>query len=75
MEIAMKALWIVPLLTGAMLVAAPIMAKDNAAPATSGNRGQIGTANAEAAANQPFVASGADLKGPPQRFPAGQTPE
>jgi hypothetical protein len=52
---------------------------------TGGNRGQTGgggqasanqdPANPEAAQNQPWVASGEDLKGPPQRFPAGQTPE
>jgi hypothetical protein len=31
--------------------------------------------NPEAAQNQPWMATGEDLKGPPQRFPAGQTPE
>jgi hypothetical protein len=40
-----------------------------------GSRGQTGTGNPEAAANQPFMATGADLKGLPQQFPAGQTPE
>jgi len=29
----------------------------------------------EAAANQPLMATGVDLKGPPRRFPANQTPE
>lgn len=71
----MKPFWIVPLFAGAMLVAAPIMAQDNSGAAPGGNRGQAGTGNPEAAANQPFMATGADLKGPPQQFPAGQTPE
>jgi len=77
----MKAFWIVPLVAGAMLAVAPIMAQDNsgAAPggmgSSGGNRGQTGTGNPEAAANQPFMATGVDLKGPPQQFPAGQTPE
>jgi len=80
----MKPFWIVPLFAGAMLAAAPIMAQDNAGTApegrgstgwTGGNRGQTGTADPDAAANQPFMASGVDLKGPPQQFPAGQTPE
>jgi hypothetical protein len=31
--------------------------------------------NPEAAENQPLMATGAGLKGPPQRFPAGQMPE
>jgi hypothetical protein len=34
-----------------------------------------GKTNPEAAENQPLMATGRDLKGPPQRFPAGQTPE
>ena len=80
----MKLFWIVPLLAGAMLVAAPIMAQDNSGTGpggmgstgwTGGTRGQTGTGNPEAAANQPFMATGVDLKGQPQQFPAGQTPE
>jgi hypothetical protein len=31
--------------------------------------------DAEAAKDQPEMASGEDLKGPPQKFPAGKTPE
>jgi hypothetical protein len=31
--------------------------------------------NPEAPQNQPLMATGAGLEGPPQRFPAGQTPE
>ena len=31
--------------------------------------------NPEAPENQPLMATGAGLEGPPQRFPAGQTPE
>jgi hypothetical protein len=31
--------------------------------------------NPDAPQNQPLMATGADLEGPPQRFPAGQTPE
>lgn len=71
----MKPFWIVPLFAGAMLAAAPIVAQDNSGSAPGGNRGQAGTGNLEAAGNQPFMATGIDLKGPPQQFPAGQTPE
>ena len=80
----MKPFWIVPLFAGAMLAAAPSTAQDTsgAAPGgmesagqAGGSRGQTGTGNPEAAANQPFMATGADLKGLPQQFPAGQTPE
>ena len=85
----MKPFWIVPLFAGAMLAAAPIMAQDImaqdnsvAAPEgrgstgwTGGNRGPTGTGNPETAKDQPFMASGVDLKGPSQQFPAGQTPE
>jgi hypothetical protein len=80
----MKPFWIVPLFVGAMLAAVPIMAQDNTGAApdgmgstgwTGGNRVPSGTGNPEAAANQPLMASGVDLKGPPQQFPAGQTPE
>ncbi|WP_137046144.1 hypothetical protein [Pseudolabrys sp. FHR47] len=31
--------------------------------------------NSEAAKDQPLMATGVDLKGPPTRFPANQTPE
>jgi hypothetical protein len=80
----MKPFWIVPLFAGAMLAAAPIMAQDNTGTApegrgstgwTGGNRGPGGIDNPEAAKDQPFMASGVDLKGPPQQFAAGQTPE
>jgi hypothetical protein len=76
----MKTLWIVLLFAGAMLAAAPIMAQDmmaqdNAGTAPAGNRGPTGVADSEAAANQPFMATGVDLKGPPQQFTAGQTPQ
>jgi len=67
----MKPFWIVPLFAGAMLAAAPMMssAQDNPT-ATSQNN-----ADPDAAQNQPFMATGLDLKGPPRQFPAGQTPE
>jgi hypothetical protein len=71
----MKPFWIVPLFAGAMLAATPIMAQNNSGTAPGGNRGPTGTGNPESAANQPFMATGVDLKGPPQQFPAGQTPE
>jgi hypothetical protein len=85
----MKPFWIVPLFAGAMLAAAPItvqvtLAQDNSGTAaegrgstgwTGGNRGPTGAVNPEAAKGQPFMASGLDLKGPPQQFPPGQTPE
>lgn len=72
----MKPFWIVPLFAGAMLAAAPLMAQDNSGTTPAGgNRGQIGTGNPEAAANQPFMVTGVDLNGPPQQFSAGQTPE
>ncbi len=80
----MRLFWIAPLFAAAILAAAPIMAQDNLGTAPEGrestgwtgsNRGPTGTANPESAANQPFMATGVDLKGPPQQFPAGQTPE
>ena len=42
-----------------------------------GNREQADTAkpNPESASQQPEMATGQDLKGPPMRFPAQQTPE
>ena len=40
------------------------------------HRGQTGTGNPRSrAGNQPFMATGVDLKGPPQQFPGQQTPE
>jgi hypothetical protein len=37
--------------------------------------GQGASQNPEDAKNQPWMATGEDLKGPPKQFPAGQTPE
>lgn len=37
--------------------------------------GQSGSTDPEAAKNQPAMATGKDLKGPPEQFPAGKTPE
>lgn len=37
--------------------------------------GQGASQNPEDAKNQPWMATGEDLKGPPQQFPAGKTPE
>ena len=84
----MKSLRVLPLVTGAILFAATITVSaqgngnSGTAPEgmrstgwTGGNRGQTGTANPATAKDQPFMASGVDLKGPPQQFPAGQTPE
>jgi hypothetical protein len=64
----MKPFWIVPLFAGAMLAAAPMVsaAQDNPKPAAT---------DPDAAQNQPFMATGLDLKGPPRQFPADQTPE
>ena len=44
---------------------------------TGGNRGQAdpGKPNPESASQQPFMATGQDLQGPPMQFPAQQTPE
>ena len=69
----MKPFWIVPLFAGAMLAAAPMMssAQDNPNPtATSRDK-----ADSEAAQNQPFMATGLDLKGSPRQFRANETPE
>jgi hypothetical protein len=67
----MKPFWIVPLLAGATLAAAPMMssAQDNPT-ATSRDK-----ADPEAAQNQPFMATGLELKGPPRQFRANETPE
>jgi hypothetical protein len=73
----MKPFWIVPLFAGAMLAAAPMMsaAQDNPKPdATTQNKAAAAT-DPDAAQNQPFMATGLDLKGPPRQFPADQTPE
>jgi hypothetical protein len=74
-EVAMKTLWIVPLVAGAMLAAAPMIsaAQDNPKPAATDKA--AAATDPEAAQNQPFMATGLDLKGPPRQFPAGQTPE
>ena len=72
----MKPFWIVPLFAGAMLAAAPMMsaAQDNPKlAATSQNK--AAPTDPDAAQNQPFLATGLDLKGPPRQFPADQTPE
>jgi hypothetical protein len=84
----MESLRVLPLVTGAIMMAATITASaqgnanSGTAPEgmgstgwTGGNRGQTGTGNPEAAKDQPFMATGVDLKGPPRQFPAGQTPE
>lgn len=44
--------------------------------ATSGQaKSEPEATNPEAAENQPWMATGSDLNGPPQRFPADKTPE
>jgi hypothetical protein len=69
----MKPFWIVPLFAGAMLAAAPMMsaAQDNPKPAATSRD----KADPEAPQNQPFMATGLDLKGPPRQFRANETPE
>jgi hypothetical protein len=73
----MKPFWMVPVFAGAMLVAAPMMsaAQDNPKPAATTQNKAAAATDPDAAQNQPFMATGLDLKGPPQQFPAGQTPE
>jgi hypothetical protein len=73
----MKTFWIVPLFAGAMLAAAPMMsaAQDNPKPAAISQNKATPATDPDAAQNQPFMATGLDLKGPPRRFPADQTPE
>ena len=73
----MKPFWIVPLFAGAMLAAAPMMsaAQDNPKPAATAQNKAAAATNPDAAQNQPFMATGLDLKGPPRQFPADQTPE
>jgi hypothetical protein len=72
----MKPFWIVPLFAGAMLAAAPMMsaAQDNPKLAATAQDKAAAT-DPEAAQNQPFMATGLDLKGPPRQFRANQTPE
>jgi hypothetical protein len=69
----MKPFWIVPLFAGAMLAVAPMMssAQDNPKPAATSQS----KADPEAAQNQPFTATGLDLKGQPLQFRANETPE
>ena len=71
----MKPFWIVPLFAGAMLAAAPMLsaAQDNPKPAVTSQ--DKAATDPDAAQNQPFMATGLDLKGPPRQFPADQTPE
>ena len=73
----MKPFWIVPLFAGAMLAAAPVMsaAQDNPKPAATTQNKTAAATDPDAAQNQPFMATGLDLKGPPRQFPADQTPE
>ena len=73
----MKPFWIVPLFAGAMLVAAPMMsaAQDNPKPAATTQDKAAAATDPDAAQNQPFMATGLDLKGPPRQFSADQTPE
>jgi hypothetical protein len=72
----MKPFWIVPLFAGAMLAAAPMMsaAQDNPKLAATAQDKPAAT-DPEAAQNQPFMATGLDLKGPPRQFRANETPE
>jgi hypothetical protein len=73
----MKTLWIVPSVAGAMLAAASMMsmAQDNPKPAATSQDKAAAATDPEAAQNQPFMATGLDLKGPPRQFRANQTPE
>jgi len=73
----MKPFWIVPLFAGAMLAAAPMVsaAQDNPKPAATSQDKAAAATDPDAAQNQPFMAAGLDLKGPPRQFPADQTPE
>ncbi len=73
----MKPFWIVPFFAGAMLVAAPMMsaAQDNPKPAAATQDKAAAATDPDAPQNQPFMATGLDLKGPPRQFPADQTPE
>jgi hypothetical protein len=65
-----------------LLVAATSFALAQGGPPT-GNASDAGaqanpgqdTSGSDQSAGQPWEASGEDLKGPPQRFPANKTPE
>jgi hypothetical protein len=50
-------------------------AQDNPKPAATSQDKAAAATDPDAAQNQPFMATGLDLNGPPRRFPAGQTPE
>jgi hypothetical protein len=73
----MKPFWIVPLFAGAMLAAGPMMspAQDNRKPAATSQDKAAAATDPEAAQNQPFMATGLDLKGPPRQFRGNETPE
>lgn len=73
----MKPFWIVPLFAGEMLAAAPMTsaAQDNPKPAATAQNKAAAATNPDAAQNQPFMATGLDIKGPPRQFPSDQTPE
>jgi len=73
----MKPFWIVPLFAGAMLAAAPMVsaAQDNPKPAATSQDKAAAATDPDAAQNQPFMATGLDLKGPPRQFRANETPE
>jgi len=62
------------LLAGTSLATAAMAAAQNNASGRAGSAVQK-SSDPEAAVNQPFMASGQDLQGPPQQFRAGQTPE
>jgi hypothetical protein len=73
----MKPFWIVPLFAGAMLAAGPMMssAQDNPKPAATSQDKAAAAIDPGAAQNQPFMATGLDLKGPPRQFRGNETPE
>jgi hypothetical protein len=62
--------------------AASTLERSGAAPHSSGGGGDqtsqtkdAAIRDSEAAKDQPFMATGLDLKGPPTKFPAARTPE
>ena len=78
----MKPSLLLLLVAGAMVAATPVPAQqDQQSPPkgpsveNSGIAGQVPGSTSRPAANQPEMATGEDLKGPPQRFPPDQTPE
>jgi len=80
----MKTLSIVSLLAAATLAAAPIVASAQQGPPSppkgplvenSGVAAPASGGLAASAADQPEMATGLDLRGPPRRFAPGQTPE